>query len=318
MTLSAHAPAQEPNPAFDPARPFARAAGIAAGIPPRMFRTSTYRRLFHGIYVASGVEVDATMRAAAALVPFGPAAWASHATAARVYGLPLPTIPEEHVTVTDPDERRDRAGIICHLSLEEFARLVDGVRVSAPQHVFVELGTMLSLVELVAAGDHLVRHGLIPVDALLKHSSGIIGPGAAPARAAAGFVRERVDSPMETRLRMLIVLAGLPEPEVNLTFGDDRGLRLRRYDLCWPQARLIVEYDGRHHIEREQQWESDLERRELIDNDGWRILVITAKGIFQSPEATLTKIHRLLRERGMPGVPIRLDSRWRRHFPGHA
>jgi hypothetical protein len=80
------------------------------------------------------------------------------------------------------------------------------------------------------------------------------------------LVRERVDSPMESRLRMLIVLAGLPEPRVNVTYGEEDGLVLRRYDLSWPEVRVIVEYDGRHHVERVEQWESDLERREAIDD----------------------------------------------------
>ena len=41
------------------------------------------------------------------------------------------------------------------------------------------------------------------------------GRGAKLARRAARFVRDGVDSAMETRLRMLLVLAGLPAPEVN-------------------------------------------------------------------------------------------------------
>jgi hypothetical protein len=80
---------------------------------------------------------------------------------------------------------------------------------------------------------------------------------------------------METRLRMLIVLAGLPEPQVNLTLRAGDGTPLRRYDLCWPEVRVIVEYDGRHHVEREEQWEADLDRREADDDDGWRTLIVT-------------------------------------------
>ena len=35
------------------------------------------------------------------------------------------------------------------------------------------------------------------------------------------------------------------------------GEPVRRYDLSRPAAKVIVEYDGRHHIERVEQWEDD-------------------------------------------------------------
>lgn len=120
---------------------------------------------------------------------------------------------------------------------------------------------------------------------------------------------------METRLRMLLVLAGLPEPEINVVVRDADGEPLRRYDLTFREARTIVEYDGRHHIERVEQWESDLARREEIEDGGWRILVVTSRGIHRRPDQTLLRVQRRLSERGMPGVPTRLSDDWRPHFP---
>ncbi len=49
---------------------------------------------------------------------------------------------------------------------------------------------------------------------------------------------------METRLRLLLVLAGLPEPTVNVIVRGPDGEWLRRFDLCYPIFRLVVEYDG--------------------------------------------------------------------------
>lgn len=181
--------------------------------------------------------------------------------------------------------------------------------------MFLELAALLSLVDLVVVGDHLVRCGLVTRVELVSWCEASGDQGARAARRAAAYVRERVDSPMETRLRMLLVLAGLPEPLVNVTVTDAAGAPVRRYDLCWPAVRVIVEYDGRHHIEREQQWEADLARREAIDEDRWRILVVTSRGIYREPERTVLRVWRLLRERGLAGVPTRTREDWRAHFP---
>jgi len=300
------------RPPLDVRRPFTRAAGLRVGLGRRLL-SDEFQQVMHGVYLSSSIEVTAVHRAAAALITYGPRAWASHASAARVLGVPIPTLPGEHVTVLDRKRRHRRTGVVCHSAAGGLIVTVEDVRVSAPAQLFVELASMLALVDLVVVGDHLVRRSLITRVDLRKHCAEASGPGSAQARAAVAFVREGVDSPMETRLRMLIVLAGLPEPEVNpvVTTG---GLT-RRYDLCWRKARLVVEYDGRHHIEREEQWESDLSRREDIEDDGWRVLIVTAKGVYRTPDETLAKIHRLLLERGEAGVPRRLATRWQPHFP---
>lgn len=270
--------------------------------------------MLHGVYVAATVEVTPLLIAEAVLMPFGEKAWASHATAARVLSLPVPALPGEHVTVVERRRRRSRKDVTCHLSRKGWINEISGVRVSAPQQVFVELATQLSLVDLVVVGDHMVRKGLVDIPTLRKFCADASGAGAALARTAASYVRDGVDSPMETRLRLLIVLAGLPEPEVNLLVGDE--VERRKYDLSYRRSKTILEYDGRQHVERIEQWEADLERREGIDDDQWRILVFVAKDIYKSPGRTLERIHRVLSLRGEPGVPKTLSDAWRAHFPG--
>ncbi|MFD7075964.1 DUF559 domain-containing protein [Nocardioides sp. NPDC059952] len=298
---------------FDPMRPFLRASAAATGSVKEL-RTPAYRRLLHGIYVLATVEVTPTLIAEAALLPFGEEAWASHATAARVLNLPIPALPGEHVTVVDRRRRRGRKDVTCHLGRKGWVNVISGVRVSAPQQVFVELATQLSLVDLVIVGDHMVRKGLVDLATLQRFCADSSGPGAVLARVAAGYVRDGVDSPMETRLRLLIVLAGLPEPEVNLLVGDE--VERRKYDLSYRRSKTILEYDGRQHVERVEQWEADLERREAIDDDQWRIMVFVAKDIYRSPGRTLERIQRALLLRGEPGVPTSLTDTWRAHFPG--
>ena len=112
---------------------------------------------------------------------------------------------------------------------------------------------------------------------------------------------------------MLLVLAGLPEPKVDLREMNDDGTWRRRYDLCYPEFKLIVEYDGRQHAESPAQWERDLERREELDDDEYRILVVTARGIFVEPERTIERVRRALVARGCT-QKLEIRTAWREHF----
>lgn len=305
---------------FDPRRPFSRRAALTAGIRVADLESPRFRRLHTSVYVDASVPDSPAIRAAGALMPFSDGSVVSHTTAARLYRVPLPDhLPSgEHVTVHQHEARRARRDITCHLGPGRDTRIVDGVPTVSPEQLLLDLATQLSLVDLVIVGDHLVRRQLTTLTRLRAAAGAARGRGARLARTAAALVRERVDSPMETRLRLLLVLAGLPEPVVNMTWSADGGLTFRRFDLCWPGIRLIFEYDGRHHVEIVDQWESDLTRREEIDDAEWRIVVITSDGIFKHPGETVAKAHRLLLRYGQPGTPRRTAEDWRAHFPGRS
>lgn len=300
---------------LDTSRPFRRQDATEAGITPKELRGPRFRRIFHGVYVDAATPPTPRQRAAAALLTYPESAYASHTSAARVYGLAVPAMEAEHVTVVEPKNRRRRPGIVCHLVKRGRIRTVDGLRVSDHAQLFVELASLLELVDLVVVGDQMVHRGWLTPEQLTAYCAETTLPAAVHARRAAGYVRERVESPMETRLRMLLVLAGLPEPEINLEIRDVDGRQVRRYDLSYPEIKVIVEYDGRQHAEKVEQWESDLDRREAIDNEGWRILVVVARGIYTCPDQTVERVWRLLKARGLSGLPTRPSDDWRPHFP---
>lgn len=305
-----------PAAAFDPRQPFTSREALAVGLTRKDLQSARFRRVLLGVYVDATVPASPSLQAAAVLCLLPPTSWVSHATAARLLGAPLPALPDEHACVLEARDRLRRAGVRCHVGAKSTRLVVvDGVRASAPAQVFVELGEQLTLVDLVVVGDWMVRRKLIGLAALRDFCTGTSRAGAAAARRAVGYVRERVDSPMETRLRMLIVLAGIPEPVVNREIRGVGGRATRRYDLSWPGTRVIVEYDGRHHVEVIEQWEADLERREAIDDDEWRILVMVSKDIFRRPDRTIERVARLLRKARLPGVPRVLSDDWRPHFP---
>jgi hypothetical protein len=68
-------------------RPVTRADALAAGVSPSMIKGSRFRRIYRGVYISSAVSPDALHRVAGALLLHPPSAFASHLSAARVYGL---------------------------------------------------------------------------------------------------------------------------------------------------------------------------------------------------------------------------------------
>jgi very-short-patch-repair endonuclease len=108
-------------------------------------------------------------------------------------------------------------------------------------------------------------------------------------------------------------LTGLPEPQVNVIVRIANGKWRWRFDLCYPEYKLIIEYDGRQHAYDAAQWSRDLERREWLDQDGWRLLVVISDGIYPDPLRTVQRVRSALEERGAH-VPKFFKQEWTRHF----
>lgn len=113
-----------------------------------------------------------------------------------------------------------------------------GLSVS-PEHAFAAAAKHLNLLEMVTAGDWLVRRKRSTPARLIDYLRGYRGAGVAVARRAAALVRERVDSPRESKLRLCLVLAGLPEPEGNPLLGT-KDHPIGRVDLLLEAYKLIL------------------------------------------------------------------------------
>ncbi|HJV99300.1 MAG TPA: hypothetical protein VJ617_09430 [Arthrobacter sp.] len=83
------------------------------------------------------------------------------------------------------------------------------------------------------------------------------------------------DSAPETLLRLAIGRVGLPEPVLSHVVLDHTGGELAWPDIAFPDFKVAVNYDGRHHLQ-ERQRESDIRRDESIAAVGWISVTITA------------------------------------------
>jgi hypothetical protein len=120
---------------------------------------------------------------------------------------------------------------------------------------------------------------------------------------------------METRCRLLLILGGLPAPEVNADIYDADGGWVARPDLSYPLVRLAIEYQGDVHRTDRNQWQDDIQQTRLLRELGWEVLELTANDLFLRPARTLALVHRHLVDRGQPGVSPHSSDGWRSHWP---
>ncbi|WP_322410795.1 hypothetical protein [Microbacterium invictum] len=220
----------------------------------------------------------------------------SHVTAAVLWGLPLPA----HVlwpavqqgldvAVFTPTRHTRRSGIRGHEVHPASAHVVEhpthGVPLTSPASTWAALGAMLrDPYDLVAAGDAAVRERMFRDDPpplatlaqLFAAASARRRVGGPALRAALPRIRSRSASPRETWCRLLLVDAGLPEPELNHEVRDAAGQVIACVDLAYPDARVAVEYEGEHHRTDPQQWARDLVRCEALAAAGWFVVRVSA------------------------------------------
>ena len=249
---------------------------------------------------------------AALLLAPQPAVVARHSAAAIWQGI-TPYSSAVHLNL--PPHRQMRVeGVDARRTQSTQVVRVDGRLVTSAAQTFCELATDLDLVELVVLGDSLVHRGAATEHQLRTHSSRYRGKQAPLARRAARLVRAGVESPRETRSRLLAVLAGLPEPEVNLVFRYPSGEVRYRLDMGYRAQRVGFEYDGRQHAESTKQWQWDITRRRWFETEGWALITVTDHDLYGQPGEALAVLVSRLRARGL-AVRVTSDE-WRRFFPG--
>ena len=116
----------------------------------------------------------------------------------------------------------------------------------------------------------------------------------------------------ETRLRLAILLAALPEPDVNPVVLA-RGRPVGRVDLLLWAYRTVIEYEGDQHRTDRAQWNRDIRRQEQLVADGNRLVRVTAERM-RSPRAVVLTIHEAIVEGGYRGPDPVFDAEWRRLF----
>lgn len=179
-----------------------------------------------------------------------------------------------------------------------------GLPVTSPERTFVDLAERLSVPRLVAVGDDLLRRGLCTRADIAR----IVGcssrqRGVCAARRAAQILDPRAESPRESLTRAIIIEAGLPAPTPQVDIFDGRGRFIARGDLVYEDLRIVIEYDGYHHLTLQGQ-RRDASRRGDLGLEGWLMVTVVPADIHR-PHDLLAKVTRALLSRGAPLPPPR-------------
>lgn len=278
--------------------PFTIAGGALVGLSKSRMGASGLIRPTHGARIDTRPETVHELAAATAVALPRDIAF-SHYTAAQLHGLPLPPgLSDRPLHVMRPSYRNlvRRKGFRGHRGLEQRTVAdVKGVAATSMADTWVDLSALLQLDDLVVLGDAVVRR-LDSTDPLIEALGARYHEGPAVARQALGFIRVGADSAMETRARLVFGRRGLPEPELNGDVADRHGEWIARADFVWRLQRVIAEFQGASHFEGFEAGDSDISRRLLAQDNGWKYIEITKRDIYHDARRAqmLQRLHRYL------------------------
>ncbi|HEY3084924.1 MAG TPA: DUF559 domain-containing protein [Candidatus Dormibacteraeota bacterium] len=167
-----------------------------------------------------------------------------------------------------------------------------GLRATSAIRTVTDLARRPPLLEAVIVINMATHRRLVDQRDLLTWAA------AHPHRRGVRILRQAIDlsepgteSPMETRLRLLLVFAGLPRPKVQVALYDESGSFVARPDLYYPGKRLAIEYDGATH---RQSLAGDNRRQNRLIDAGFSVLRFTAADLLKTPIALVALVRRAL------------------------
>ncbi|OLZ57033.1 endonuclease domain-containing protein [Amycolatopsis keratiniphila] len=250
---------------------------------------------WRGVVVHAADSLELATRAQAALLVVGQPAALSGATALALHGISAVDDTSIHVTVPYSRRIKSKPGLIIHqadfqssdvVELEELATfsldlalagfLCDGDKRTAfaaldeamhrlePDHVRVLRTNVRDRVV-----DRRDRRGIHRALMLLDLATG------------------KADSPPESILRLVVVEAGFPIPEVQYEITTIDGRTLYVLDMAWPSRRIALEYDG--FAAHEGRREYDSERDARMAGRGWITIRASAEDL-RDPRRVLSEL----------------------------
>ena len=237
---------------------FATGDAVRSGIPRTairpLLRSGEWWRIRHGVFTSGAAwrqaEADDDahrLECAAVLLRLGSGVTISHGSAARLHGLVVPPGLDREVRLTDPTQFRSGRGYrVAEASVDadEIVR-VGPLRLTSIARTLVDVGREWDVVDTVVAMDDALADGRVTraelTTAVLRQTH---WPAIGRSARAADLARVGAHSPHETRSRLALVGAGLPEPLLQAAVLLGRRL-VAILDMLWEAAGVFGECDGK-------------------------------------------------------------------------
>jgi hypothetical protein len=217
-----------------------------------------------------------------------------------------------HVLVPRDDLRGKAKGVAFHVHAAPIVPgMVDRIErhafIVSPEYSFAQMAAGCTLARSALYGSYLCGSFRLPagsaalevptrnpltnrtrIASFIRTAHGMRGSG--PARRALPWIIEGAASPREVQMALRLCLPfryggyGMPFPQMNAVIdldADERkavGKAFLKGDAVWPQAHLVLEYDGYYHASKAQM-EADAVRRATLRHAGWTVIEVTNQQI---------------------------------------
>lgn len=285
--------------------PFTRRHAYSAGLTDKQLRSACWRRLFPNVFVHVSVPLSHDVRLRAILLAAPSGAVVTGLTAAWLFGvwtprpgaaLPLELGVRREDRNTSGTRSLTRRIVLDPVDINEW----NGVAVTSPERTCFQLMARSPLVEAVVFADAFQHAGLVTKRGLMRFADERPHwPHVRKVRIAADLSRHEAASPGETRLRMVIVLAGLTEPPIlNGGIYGENGDLLGIPDMLYLVPVFGIEYDGAYHLDPDQHARDNIrENRLLIGNVP--LLRYGASDVFRTPQRIEREVAAMLGGRSL-------------------
>jgi hypothetical protein len=281
-------------PAALTSAPFRASDAVGRGLLTRgQLRARCWRRLLRDVYAHDSVPDSAETRLQACRLVLRPGSVLTGLTAAWLHGAwsPRPGSPIPlHVADRPDGSRTTTSGTEgCRRALDATDVVeIHGLRVTSPECTAFGLMRRSSLVEATVVADAFLARRLVTQHGLMRYTrERRHWPHIRKVREAVELSHPLTRSPMETRLRLVLVLGGLPEPFVNAPVHDASDRYVGRPDLLYLDPVLGLEYDGRQHADTVQ---VDLHRENGLLVAGIPLLRYTADDVYRRPARVVQEV----------------------------
>lgn len=231
----------------------------------------------------AGAPVTWEQAVLAACLAGGPAAFASHHTALRLWGLDE-RIDQDGIHVTSPPGRRIRLdGIVAHrttlLAPLDVSRRT-GVPCTTAARAIVEVSGTLGSAATGKLLDLAIRRHRGELEAVRACVARLAGPGRRRLTVIRHVLGERLpgwdpgDSDLEVRVLRALHRAGFAPPVQQHPVHIDG--RRRRIDLAYPDLKIAIELDGWDAHGVRSAFDADRARRNELTILGWRVVQFTS------------------------------------------